>query len=103
MSGSSATIVALRGHRVNAAQSDKAERFRALHERAGAFVIANVWDGASARVMAGLGFEALATSSSACAGTLGRLDGQITREEAFAHASIIIGACTLPVSADLEQ
>ena len=88
---------------MNAAQSDQARRFRALHERPGAFVIPNVWDGASARVMAGLGFEALATSSSACAGTLGRLDGQITREEALAHARVIIAACALPVSADLEQ
>ncbi len=88
---------------MNAAQSDKARRFRALHERPGVFVIPNVWDGASACVMAGLEFEALATSSSACAATLGRLDGQITREEALAHARIIVAACALPVSADLEQ
>jgi len=88
---------------VNAAQSDKAGRFRALHERAGAFVIPNVWDGASACVMAGLGFEALATSSSACAATFGRLDGQITREQALAHARVIVAASPLPVSADLEQ
>jgi 2-methylisocitrate lyase-like PEP mutase family enzyme len=88
---------------VNAAQSDRAERFRALHERPGAFVIPNVWDGASASVMAGLEFEALATSSSACAATLGRLDGQITRDEALAHARVIVGATDLPVSADLEQ
>jgi len=88
---------------VNAAQSDKAGRFRALHERSGAFVIPNVWDGASACVMAGLGFEALATSSSACAATLGRLDGQITRDEALAHAHGIVTASQLPVSADLEQ
>ena len=87
---------------MNASQSDKARRFRALHESPGAFVIPNVWDGASARVMAGLGFEALATSSSACANTLGRLDGQITREEALAHARLIVGTCALPVSADLE-
>jgi 2-methylisocitrate lyase-like PEP mutase family enzyme len=88
---------------VNAAQSDKAGRFRALHERSGAFVIPNVWDGASACVMAGLGFEALATSSSACAATLGRLDGQITRDEALAHAHAIVTASQLPVSGDLEQ
>jgi 2-methylisocitrate lyase-like PEP mutase family enzyme len=88
---------------VNAAQSDQAGRFRALHERAGAFVIPNVWDGASACVMAGLKFEALATSSSACANTLGRLDGQITREEALAHARVIVAASPLPVSADLEH
>ncbi len=88
---------------MNAAQSDQAGRFRALHQRAGAFVIPNVWDGASACVMAGLKFEALATSSSACAATLGKLDGQITRDEALAHARVIVAACALPVSADLEQ
>lgn len=88
---------------MNTAQSDKAGRFRALHERAGVFVIPNVWDGASACVMAGLGFEALATSSSACANTLGKVDGQITRDEALAHARVVVGACALPVSADLEQ
>ena len=88
---------------MNATQPDKAARFRALHQRAGTFVIANVWDGASACVMAGLKFEALATSSSACAATLGRLDGQITRDEALAHARLIVDACALPVSADLEQ
>ncbi len=88
---------------MNIAQSDKAQRFRALHQRAGAFVLPNVWDGASACVMAGLEFEALATSSSACANTLGRVDGQITRAEALAHAQVIVGACALPVSADLEQ
>jgi 2-methylisocitrate lyase-like PEP mutase family enzyme len=88
---------------VSVAQSEKAERFRALHERAGAFVIPNVWDGATACVMAGLKFEALATSSSACAATFGRLDGHVTRDEALSHARVIVGACALPVSADLEQ
>ena len=93
---------------MNATQSDKARRFRALHERPGAFVIPNVWDGASASVMAGsvmagMKFEALATSSAACAATLGRLDGQITRDQALAHARVIVGASDLPVSADLEQ
>ena len=88
---------------MNATQSEQAERFRALHERAGAFVIPNVWDGASAAVMAGMGFEALATSSSAAAATLGKLDGELTRGEALAHASVIVAAGGLPVSADLEQ
>lgn len=92
-----------RGIPVSATQSEKAVRFRALHERPGAFVIPNVWDGASACVMAGLEFEALATSSSACAATLGKLDGQITREQALAHAAAVVAACDLPVSADLEQ
>jgi len=88
---------------VNATQSEQAERFRALHERAGAFVIPNVWDGASAAVLAGMGFEALATSSSAAAATLGKLDGELTRGEALAHARVIVAAGGLPVSADLEQ
>ena len=88
---------------MNATQSEQAERFRALHERAGAFVIPNVWDGASAAVLAGMGFEALATSSSAAAATLGKLDGELTRGEALAHARVIVAAGGLPVSADLEQ
>jgi 2-methylisocitrate lyase-like PEP mutase family enzyme len=88
---------------MSATQSEKAARFRALHQRSGAFVIPNVWDGASACVMAGLKFEALATSSSACAATLGRLDGRITRDEALAHARAIVAASDLPVSADLEH
>ena len=88
---------------MNATQSGQAESFRALHQRAGAFVIPNVWDGASAAVMAGMGFEALATSSSAAAATLGKLDGEITRAEALAQARVIVAAGRLPVSADLEQ
>ncbi len=84
-------------------QQERAERFRALHAAAGAFVIPNVWDGGSAAIMAGLGFQALATSSAACAATLGRLDGQITRAEALEHARQVIAASTLPVSADLEN
>jgi len=88
---------------MNAAQSDKANRFRALHEGSKAFVIANAWDAGSARILAGLGFEALATSSGASAGVLGRRDGSVTREEALAHARAIVEAVELPVSADLEN
>ena len=84
-------------------QKEKAQRFRALHERPAAFVIPNVWDGGSAALMAGLGFEALATSSSACAATLGKLDGGITREEALAHGRLIASVSPLPVAADLEN
>ena len=84
-------------------QAEKAARFKALHEGPAAFVIANPWDAGSARVLAGLGFLALATSSSASAGTLGRRDGRITREEAIAHARAIVEAIDLPVSADLER
>ena len=84
-------------------QADKAKKFRALHEAPGAFVIANPWDAGSARVLAGLGFQALATSSGAKAGVLGKRDGKVTREEALANARMIVEACDLPVSADLEK
>ncbi|MEO6746845.1 MAG: isocitrate lyase/phosphoenolpyruvate mutase family protein [Caldimonas sp.] len=84
-------------------QHARAERFRQLHAGPAAFVIANPWDAGSARLLAGLGFEALATSSGAAAGVLGRRDGQITRAEAIAHAGVIAQATQLPVSADLEN
>jgi len=83
--------------------AEKAERFRALHRGPGAFIIPNPWDGGSARILAALGFEALATSSGACAATLGRRDGRVKREEALAHAAAIAAAVELPVSADLEN
>jgi 2-methylisocitrate lyase-like PEP mutase family enzyme len=88
---------------MTASQSDKAARFRALHEAPRAFVIPNPWDAGSARILAGLGFPALATSSGASAGMLGRRDGQVTRDEALAHARAIVEATDLPVSADLEK
>jgi 2-methylisocitrate lyase-like PEP mutase family enzyme len=81
---------------------EKAVRFRALHDGPGAFVIPNPWDVASARILDGLGFEALATSSAASACALGRRDGGLTRDEALAHARMIVDATDLPVSADLE-
>ncbi len=84
-------------------QSDKAVRFRKLHDGPGTFIIPNPWDAGSARILAGLGFEALATSSGAEAGVLGRRDGAVTREEALAHARAIVEATDLPVSADLEK
>jgi 2-methylisocitrate lyase-like PEP mutase family enzyme len=82
---------------------EKALRFRALHEGPRAFVIANAWDAGSARILAGHGFAALATSSAAAANCLGRLDGRITRDESLAHARAIVDATDLPVSADLEN
>ena len=85
------------------ATAEKALRFRKLHEGPRAFLIANAWDAGSARILAGLGFPALATSSGACAGTLGRRDGAVTRDEALAHARAIVMATDLPVSADLEK
>lgn len=84
-------------------QKEKAERFKALHERAGAFVIPNPWDVGSARLLAGLGFEALATTSAGFANSLGRLDGQVARGEVIEHCRSLSAATTLPVSADLEN
>ena len=83
--------------------ADKAARLRALHEGPGAFVIANAFDAGSAALLAQLGFVALATSSGAAAGVLGRKDGQLSRDEALAHAQAIAAATDLPVSADLEN
>jgi 2-methylisocitrate lyase-like PEP mutase family enzyme len=84
-------------------QNQKAARFRALHAGPGIFIIPNPWDIGSARLLAGLGFQALATSSAASAAALGRKDGELTRPEALAHARQIAGATDLPVSADLEN
>jgi 2-methylisocitrate lyase-like PEP mutase family enzyme len=84
-------------------QNKKAARFRALHDGPGAFVIPNPWDAGSACILAGLGFQALATSSAAAAGVLGRRDGGLTRDEALAQARLIVEATDLPVSADLEK
>jgi 2-methylisocitrate lyase-like PEP mutase family enzyme len=83
-------------------QKEKADRFRALHNGPGVFVIPNPWDIGSARVLAGLGFQALATSSAASASALGRRDGGLRRDEALGHARSIVNATDLPVSADLE-
>ena len=84
-------------------QNQKADRFRALHDGPGVFIIPNPWDIGSARMLAGLGFQALATSSAAAACALGRRDGALTRDDALAHARMIAGATELPVSADLEN
>jgi 2-methylisocitrate lyase-like PEP mutase family enzyme len=84
-------------------QNEKAIRFRALHESPGAFVIPNPWDVGSARILAGLGFQALATSSAASAAAIGHRDGGLTRDQALAHARMIVDATELPVSADLEK
>ena len=84
-------------------QVEKAKTFCTLHEGPKAFIIANAWDGGSARILAGLGFPAIATSSGACAATFGRRDGRVTRDEALAHSRAIVEATDLPVSADLEK
>jgi len=83
-------------------QEQKGERFRALH--AGEpFVIPNPWDAGSARVLAALGFQALASTSSGFAYTLGRLDGNVTLDEVVEHAATLDQATDLPVSVDLEN
>ncbi|HET6606369.1 MAG TPA: isocitrate lyase/phosphoenolpyruvate mutase family protein [Rhodopila sp.] len=84
-------------------QAEKAVAFQALHAAPTAFVIANAWDAGSARMLSGLGFKAIATSSGASAGVLGKRDGAVTREEAMAHCKAIVEATDLPVSADLEK
>ena len=86
-------------------QHEKAVAFRRLHERPGAFVIANPWDAGTARLLTSFGFEALATTSAGLAFALGRRDGEdaVTRDEVLANARAIVDATSLPVSADLES
>jgi 2-methylisocitrate lyase-like PEP mutase family enzyme len=82
---------------------EKAEAFRSLHARNEAFIIPNPWDVGTARLLARLGFEALATTSAGYAFSVGRRDGKIGREEMLAHVAAIAEATDLPVSADLEN
>ena len=84
-------------------QREKADAFKALHDAPGYFVIPNPWDGASARILAALGYKALTTSSGAQAGTYGRRDGMVSRDEAMAHCRMIVEATDLPVAADMEK
>ena len=86
-------------------QAERAATFRALHARPGAFVIPNPWDAGSARILASLGFEALATTSLGLSNTLGRPDGAgvVTRDEVLANCRAISAATELPVNADLEN
>src|SRR3954453_23979102 len=81
----------------------KAGQFLALHRPGQPVLQPNAWDAGSARVLASLGFQALATTSSGFAATLGRLDGSATREQALAHSAALVEATHLPVSADLEN
>ncbi len=81
----------------------KAKRFADLHHAPGTFLIANAWDIASARILEGLGFPALATSSGAAAMLIGRRDGQITRDEALGQAAAMAAATTVPLAGDLEN
>ena len=86
-------------------QHEKAANFVALHTAPGVFVIPNPWDAGSARILAALGFEALATTSAGLAFSLGRrdLEGLLARDETLANAAVIVQATNLPVSADLED
>jgi 2-methylisocitrate lyase-like PEP mutase family enzyme len=83
--------------------SAKASAFQALHQCPEAFLMPNPWDAGSARILAGLGFKALATSSAASAGALGRRDGRLAREECLVHVRAVAEATDLPVSGDLEN
>jgi 2-methylisocitrate lyase-like PEP mutase family enzyme len=86
-------------------QAQRVARFRALHERPGAFVIPNPWDIGTAKILAAAGFEALATTSLGFANTLGRVDGAgaVSRDEVIAHCRTLAEATDLPLNADLEN
>lgn len=84
-------------------QSELARHFLGLHRRDSPLLLANAWDVGSAKLLGSLGFQALATTSSGHAATLGRRDGGVSRDEALAHAAAIVAATELPVSADLED
>lgn len=87
----------------HAQQAGKARRFLELHRPGEPLLLPNPWDQGSAKLLASLGFQALATTSSGHAATLGRPDGSVTREEALAHAALLAATVDLPVSADLEN
>jgi 2-methylisocitrate lyase-like PEP mutase family enzyme len=83
--------------------ADRHARFKELHERKQLFVMPNPWDVGSAKLLAHLGFEALATTSAGCAWSLGKLDGQVTRDELVAHVAAIAEATPLPLNVDSER
>src|ERR1700686_3823769 len=84
-------------------QAEKGRAFRALHERDGAFIIPNPWDAGTARILAQLGFEALATTSAGYAFSAGQPDNTVDHREMLAHIAAVVSATDLPVSADLEN
>jgi len=86
-----------------ATQAEAARQFLDLHRPGAPLLLPNPWDQGSAKLLASLGFQALATTSSGFAATLGRQDGSVSRDEALAHAAAIVAATDLPVSADLEN
>ncbi len=86
-------------------QAEKAKQFQTLHQRAEPFIVGNPWDAGTARILTGLGFCALSTTSAGLAFALGRRDGtaSVSRDEALANARSIVEATSLPVAADLEN
>src|SRR6201992_123787 len=82
---------------------DRSEAFLELHRAGQPLLLPNPWDVGSARLLAGLGFAALATTSSGFAATLGRGDGSVTRDEALAHGAAVAAGVSVPVTADLEN
>ena len=84
-------------------QAARTEHFLSLHRGPEPLLLPNAWDRGSAVLLASLGFAAIATTSSGFAATLGRLDGNVTRDEALGHAAFIAASTRLPVSADLEN
>src|SRR4051794_4428730 len=84
-------------------QAEKAERFLALHHEPQPFMMPNPWDPGSARILASLGFPAVATTSSGFAASLGRFDGNVSLDEALAHSAAMAAAVDVPVSADFEN
>jgi 2-methylisocitrate lyase-like PEP mutase family enzyme len=88
---------------VSAEQAAKADRFLELHQGDTPLLLPNPWSAGSAKVLATIGFQALATTSAGLAAVLGRLDGSVTRDEALDHARVIVECTDLPVSADLEN
>src|SRR6266700_2149654 len=99
----SAYTLLIRRRRGIVTQAEKGRAFCALHKRNCAFIIPNPWDVGSARILAHLGFEALATTSMGYAFSLGRRDNTLNRQETLANAFAIASATSLPVSADLEN
>ena len=85
------------------AQTRKAHAFKALHERAHVFVIPNPWDAGSAKMLASLGYQALATTSAGYAFSQGKADGALSLEETLANVRAIVAATDLPVAVDLES
>jgi Phosphoenolpyruvate phosphomutase len=99
----SARFVSHKGGFEMRTREEKAVAFRALHERPGAFIIPNPWEAGTAKLLAAMGFEALATTSLGLANMLGRADSRVTRDEVIANCRIIAEATDLPVNADLEN